>query len=123
MFQFYRDLKNYDRDIRSIFIPHDIDLHDMEVKFLEKWDQRCGRNNIKNWKFEDTNPCKFCENSGCGSKTLCRQNFIQKFVECEEDIFQHMQVKYFGKLYVYVISGSKICPLRNKNELYCKLPV
>jgi hypothetical protein len=95
MFQFYRDLKKYDTEIRSIFFPHDIDLHDMEVKFLEKWDQKCGRNNIEKWKFENINSCKFCETPDCGTKTLCKHNFIHKFVECEEDIFQNMRVKYF----------------------------
>ena len=72
MFQFYRDLKNYDTHIISVFFPHDIDLHDVEVTFLEKWEEGCGRNNIENWKFEDTNSCKFCEKSECGSKILCR---------------------------------------------------
>ena len=49
MFQFYRELKNYDKSFTSIYKPHSLSLNEeLDVQFLKDWvtefakDEKCG---------------------------------------------------------------------------------
>ena len=53
MFQYYRDLKNYDESMKSIFVPHGATVHSaLKIKFLKKWDENHCRSNIASWDLQ-----------------------------------------------------------------------
>ena len=57
MFQFYRELENYDRTLTSIYKQHSLSVNEeLDVQFLKDWmtefgkDEKCGETNIESWE-------------------------------------------------------------------------
>ena len=69
MFQYYQYLREYDKKLRSLFIPPNADIDpNLNVKFLKEWDYRDHqeRQNIKGWEFS--------------GETISKDNFVKQFL-------------------------------------------
>ena len=95
MFQYYRDLKDHDKKLKSLWLPHSemLDKKYIEIDFLKKWDESCGRSNIDNWfpESSETTVRDKCTDPDCtdpercGETKLCSTSFVKKFVYGDTD--------------------------------------
>ena len=58
MFQYYKDLKQYDKSISSLWLPHDkadakFQSNTLDYKFLSKWNEKCTTSLSEDWRLAE----------------------------------------------------------------------
>ena len=93
MFQFYRDLGEYDKTLISVFKQHSFKLNDdLDVEFLKKWmkefskDEKCGEGYIDKWSLP--------------SNKISRNEFVTKFEKIFVDDIEYGGQGMFSRIRV-----------------------
>ena len=93
MFQFYRELGEYDKTLISVFKQHSFTLNDdLDVEFLKNWmikfskDEKCGEGYIDKWSLP--------------SNKISRNEFVNKFEKIFVDDIEYGGPGMFSKMRV-----------------------